>query len=138
MRAEWAIGPFMELQKRRIESAMVVIGAAGVGFTSNQLRSNGYSEATKVRTGNLVNSITYSTSQQKGPVAGIGKQLSPADELAVKIGSTVVYAARVEFGFVGKDSLGRNFHQAAKSYLRAGIAAHKTEIMNVFKQATGG
>lgn len=39
----------------------------------------------------------------------------------VVIGTDVQYAARVEFGFVDKDKLGRRFNQRPKPYLRPGL-----------------
>lgn len=46
----------------------------------------------------------------------------------VIVGSDVPYAARIEFGFAGADSLGRNYHQAAKPYLRPAIAGSVNEV----------
>jgi hypothetical protein len=75
--------------------------------------------------------------KNKGKTVGIRLPLSDK-ALSVHIGSTVVYAARVEFGFVGKDSLGRTFNQPAKSYLRAGILAARGKIMQIFERAVSG
>jgi len=44
-----------------------------------------------------------------------------ANQASVDIGTDVVYAARIEFGFVGADSLGRNYHQGARPYLRPAL-----------------
>ena len=40
------------------------------------------------------------------------------DGMSVLIGTNVPYAARLEFGFMGADSRGRMYHQAARPYLR--------------------
>jgi hypothetical protein len=124
----------LKATKEKVEAALVTIGAVGVGWVSDRLRLN-----KSVVTSNLVNSITYSTSKTQGPISGgtDGKQLSKGDEMTVKIGSSVVYAARVEFGFVGKDSLGRNYNQAAKPYMRPAITEHKAEIEKVFGRVNG-
>jgi hypothetical protein len=130
--------------KKRVDKALVLVGAQGVSWAANQFRMNGYSPRTpkNKRTSNLVNSLTYSTNKKQGPVRNSktkGTSLDmPASELTVHIGSNVVYAARVEFGFVGKDSLGRVYNQAAKSYLRAAINAHKEDILNIFGVALNG
>jgi HK97 gp10 family phage protein len=48
--------------------------------------------------------------------------IAPGD---VRIGSDLAYARRIEFGFMGRDSLGREYHQAAQSYLRAAFDQHR-------------
>lgn len=111
-----------------IEDRLKVVGALGVGWASDRLRANG-----SVVTSNLVNSVTYSTSKTQAGVRGktTGRPLAAARPLTVRIGSNVVYAARVEFGFVGADSLGRVYNQPPKSYLRAGVLSHQEEIKKV-------
>lgn len=44
-----------------------------------------------------------------------------------KVGPTTPYGRRLEFGFVGEDSLGRNYHQAAQPYMRPACAAKGDE-----------
>jgi hypothetical protein len=126
----------------RLESAMELIGAAGVGWAHVQLKANRYSPATKIRTGNLGHSLTWSTSKKQGPLNGPatkGGKLKLAERpLFVKIGSIAAYAARVEFGFVGQDSLGRYFNQAAKSYLRAGILGQRATVLAIVQRAIKG
>jgi phage gpG-like protein len=132
---------------KRIEEAMVLVGNQCVTWAADQWRTNGYSPRTreKEKTGNLVNSLTYSTHQEQGPVGkmtdpGIGgTNLAKAPtEHSVRIGTNVVYAARVEFGFTGTDSLGRNYNQPPKSYLRAGIIPRKNQIMRIIDRAIRG
>lgn len=36
----------------------------------------------------------------------------------VMVGTSVPYGRRIEMGFIGRDSLGRNYHQAARPFLR--------------------
>jgi hypothetical protein len=43
---------------------------------------------------------------------------SSRDSAEVELGTDVVYAPRIEFGFVGTDSRGRMYHQPARPYLR--------------------
>lgn len=60
----------------------------------------------------------------------------------VFIGSQVPYAARIEFGFAGRDSLGRVYSQAAQPYLRPALEATRGAMRRVFeeevKRALGG
>lgn len=119
---------------QRTNDALVVVGNAVVGWASNQLRANG-----SVVTSNLVNSLTYSTTHVQGAIGGKtkGRPLSKPETGIVKVGSTVVYAARVEMGFVGKDSLGRYYNQPPKSYLRAAVMKNKERILHIFRQING-
>lgn len=39
-----------------------------------------------------------------------------------------VYSRRLEFGFVGTDSLGRNYNQAPRPHLRAVMAEHDVKV----------
>lgn len=56
-----------------------------------------------------------------------------------EIGTDVAYAARVEFGFSDTDSLGRNYHQPAKPYLRPAFDENQNkardEIIDALSQA---
>lgn len=119
----------------RVEAALETIGAAGVGWASDQLRANG-----SIVTGNLVNSVAFSTENMQSPVSNsTGAAIEkPEERLSVRIGSNVVYARRVELGFSGKDSLGRTFNQPPKSFLRAAITAKQAEIRAIFQKAIHG
>lgn len=122
--------------ERRLADAFVVLGAQGVSWASDRLRANG-----SVKTGNLLHSLTYSTDRVQGPTQGqtTGSSIELSDtRLSVHVGSNVVYAARVEFGFTGKDSLGRYYNQPAKSYLRAALLANKEKILQVLRTAVNG
>jgi hypothetical protein len=48
----------------------------------------------------------------------IGGNSHTHDTAVVFVGTNLAYAAREEFGFVGKDSLGRTYDQEAHPYLR--------------------
>lgn len=43
------------------------------------------------------------------------------DQATAEIGTDVPYAARLEFGFEGKDALGRTYHQSPRPYLRPAL-----------------
>lgn len=51
------------------------------------------------------------------------------------VGTDVVYAARVEFGFEGADSLGRVYHQAPKPYLRPALDENEDAIQREIGEA---
>ena len=47
----------------------------------------------------------------------------------VKIGTDLSYAARIEYGFTGTDSLGRHYTQPPEPYLRPAWDEHKDEAI---------
>lgn len=47
---------------------------------------------------------------------------------AALVGSPIVYARRLELGFAGRDSLGRNYNQAPRPYLRPAVRNNRTTI----------
>jgi len=53
---------------------------------------------------------------------------STEDLLTVKVGTNVPYAARLEYGFTGKDSLGRHYNQPARPYLRPAIENNRQRV----------
>lgn len=76
-----------------------------------------------VDTGNLRGSVAASTSG----MPGAGAQPPELVLLSVNIGDSVwvgwtaAYAMRMEYGFQGADSLGRQYNQAGRGFLRAQI-----------------
>jgi len=50
----------------------------------------------------------------------------------VAVGTNLVYARRIEYGFSGTDSLGRTYNQPPRSYLRRRDAAIR-EVGNAFR-----
>lgn len=51
--------------------------------------------------------------------------VAPGD---VRVGSDVLYARRIEYGFQGADSRGRSFHQAAQPYLRPALDENRDRV----------
>jgi hypothetical protein len=51
-----------------------------------------------------------------------------------RVGSDSPYARRLEFGFVGVDSLGRNYNQAPRPHLRPALERMKRRIGKVIAQ----
>tara|TARA_R100000654_G_scaffold4652_2_gene13631 strand:+ start:2819 stop:3253 length:435 start_codon:yes stop_codon:yes gene_type:complete len=62
------------------------------------------------QTGTLGRSIQVDDSKAKGP--------NPF----VRVGTSLVYAARLEFGFIGTNRKGRRINQAARPYMRDTLA----------------
>lgn len=52
----------------------------------------------------------------------------------VAVGSRQPYAARIEFGFAGRDRLGRLYNQPAKPYLRPAIEETRQRMAQVFAE----
>jgi hypothetical protein len=72
--------------------------------------------------GTLRNSITFNVIRDGKDVVGIyGVRKGPADE----------YAKRLELGFVGTDSLGRNINQQARPFLRPAYRLNKRKIVKI-------
>ena len=122
----------MKKLEARVEDALNVVGAFVVGKAAHYC---------PVKTANLANSINYATSKTQGGLSGNtdGTSLERAlEKMTVKVGTNVVYAARIEFGFSGKDSLGRSVNQGATPFLRAASLSHKKDISKVFAMALKG
>lgn len=74
--------------------------------------------ASPVLTGANRSSIYTKTSQGiNGSPGSLGDVLPDVGKLEAVVGPSMEYSARLEFGFIGTDSLGRSCHQAARPYL---------------------
>lgn len=51
-----------------------------------------------------------------------------------KVGSAMIYALRLEYGFSDTDKRGRKYHQPARPYLRPALDEHKNEINEAFRE----
>ena len=80
-------------------------------------RASAAGETPAVDTGVLVNSISTWVDSQN------------AEQITMGIGSGVVYAARLEFGFMETDSLGRNYNQQPRPYMRPAVDNNEDRIM---------
>jgi hypothetical protein len=54
---------------------------------------------------------------------------------AALVGSGMVYARRLELGFAGRDSLGRNYNQAPRPYLRPAVRNNRTMIGRIIAES---
>lgn len=58
---------------------------------------------------------------------------SPSSVRAV-IMPHVPYGARIEYGFIGADSLGRNYHQPAEPYMRPAFESEKANALEAMRE----
>lgn len=86
-----------EMRQAKLEAAVLAGG---------QLIKNEAQVRVPVLTGTLRRSITVQISE------------SNATSASAAIGTNLAYAARIEFGFNGRDRLGRLYSQPARPYLR--------------------
>ncbi len=64
-----------------------------------------------------------------------GWQVAPFVAANNKWGFDPPYARRIEYGFVGQDSLGRTYHQAAQPYMRPAVDAKRDEVRTTIKES---
>ena len=98
-------------------------------------------EECPVDTGNLTNSISYSTDTTRSEVRGKtdGTAIAqPTMKHTARVGSNVEYAAAVEFGYTGEDKNGRTHNRPAKPFLRPAVENHKSEINKILVEAMRG
>jgi HK97 gp10 family phage protein len=86
-----------EMRQAKLEAAVL---------TGGQLIKNEAQVRAPVKTGTLRRSITVQISE------------SSATSASAAIGTNLAYARRIEFGFNGRDKLGRLYSQPAQPYLR--------------------
>lgn len=121
----------------------VVAGAIIVqGPAKRNLRTNAASDNATARregragtweTGNLARSLHvggHARLSEVGRSSGgdIGGAVERRDFASVDVGTDVPYAARIEYGFAGRDSLGRFYHQAAQPYLRPAVDENADKV----------
>ncbi len=89
-------------------------------------------------TGRLAGSITMAANFTP-KVGGLKAPAQPDDGLTspagndedlpfVAVGTNLVYARRIEHGFQGQDSLGRNYNQAPKPYVYPAYFAYENDL----------
>jgi HK97 gp10 family phage protein len=86
-----------------------------------------------VETGNLRDAIH--TEQTVDEPETQVQTVSPAVEAGNKWGFDPAYARRIEFGFVGQDSLGRHYHQAAQPYMRPAYETQKQPAIDAVRDS---
>lgn len=84
-------------------------------------------EPPKVVSGTLRSNIGHEVRKEGRTVVGaVGVRMGPADK----------YAMRLELGFRGTDSKGRNVRQEERPYLRAALEQNKAKVARILE--TGG
>jgi hypothetical protein len=109
-----AIGTLTEKLARVLaaaEPALAQGARAGAGMLVDEARM-----LVPVDTGNLQQHI-HANELEDTPTRQI-LQVVPFDEAANEYGFDPAYARRIEYGFIGTDKLGRQYHQAAQPYMR--------------------
>jgi len=86
----------------------------------------------RVETGNLREHI-HAESLIDEPETQV-LQVAPFVEAGNKWGFDPAYARRIEYGFIGQDSLGRNYHQAAQPYMRPAADTVGSDALATIKQ----
>lgn len=76
-------------------------------------------EAPAVQLGNLISSITHEL------------KVDTPDELIAQVGTIMEYAKRLEFGFSDVDSLGRQYHQAPRPFMRSTYLQERDMIKRI-------
>lgn len=70
--------------------------------------------------------------QLYGPIGGNRNTRSSAE---VVVGTNVPYARRIEYGFAGKDKLGRTYNQPAQPYLRPAFDETRDDVVKEIGEA---
>jgi HK97 gp10 family phage protein len=105
------------LKRAATAGALVIETAAKISMSATSHtgaqygghRASAAGETPSVDTGVLVNSISTWTESQSN------------DSITMGIGSGIVYAARLEFGFMETDSLGRKYNMQPRPYMRPAV-----------------
>lgn len=118
--------------------------------TSFEMLRDAITEATPIKTGFLRNSITVTIGVPAAidPAASPGKTggnyRAPAHDAAIasaKLGDTLclafvaAYARRIEYGFEGTDSLGREYHQSGRAMVRLGVERFPEFVLSAVRMA---
>lgn len=61
--------------------------------------------------------------------------IDEAEKQQLSVEPNTPYAHRIEFGFVGVDSLGRHYHQAAQPYMRPAFDMKQDEASQTIKDS---
>lgn len=115
----------LESRMRATQKAAVREGGRVVVRKAKQsLDSPGYPPVTK--TGHLKRNTKILGVEDRG------------HDVVCYVGSTPVYAPRLEFGFTGVDSLGRAYNQPPYPYLRPALGLNQKEIQTAMQMKLKG
>ena len=133
--AQWALNAI-----KKVEAAPRYIVEEMANSMAWTVTSGGF---TPVDTGNLSRSVTISTTQvmrddwgYHSPVRqDYGKAVEGiTGDTTAFIGYKAAYAHRVNYGFVGTDSLGRYYNQSGRGFLEANVAKFDVIVAKAVKR----
>lgn len=123
------------LEAALVSGALVIQNAAkeNCPYRSGNLRRSihigGYSQLSELGKKTVADKTALEGKGSTGTDIGKPDRSGARSQAALRVGTNVVYAARVEFGFSGKDSLGRVYSQAGQPYLTKAAAEKKDEAV---------
>jgi hypothetical protein len=128
---EWNAGRFEKLMADKVESGMLkatiyVEGVAKQEVSRGNIHGDNPSlpgEPPKVVSGVLRSNITHEVVRNADTISGF-----------VGVRENVAYARRLELGFVGVDSLGRNIDQAPRPFLRPAVLRSRDKIVELISK----
>lgn len=60
-----------------------------------------------------------------------GKVIRNGSQIIGVVGTNVIYGRRLELGFVGKDSAGRNYDQAPRPFIRPAFTRNRDRVKRI-------
>lgn len=111
---------------RQAELALV----AGALLIQNQAKANAPAKTGTLRRSIHIGGHTAESGEGYSDIGGNSPQ-------QVAVGTNLIYARRIEYGFSGTDSLGRTYNQPPRSYLRRAADEQRDaairEVANAFR-----
>jgi len=126
--------------QRQKENINNVLPRAVIAMAQLMARTIPEGGQTPILTGNLRNSVTISTGGMpsvggkdlrytRQEYSGMGPSIAAAGQASISY--RAIYARRVNYGFVGEDSLGRFYNQAGYGFHESAIAQWPTVLAGV-------
>jgi len=131
------------VEKALVAGALLVVNEAkrrAVYRTGNLRRSihiGGHTDRTPLGAYTVKVSKKGKRSYRGTQGTDIGRPPQPTNGAAIKIGTNLAYARRIEYGFIGTDSRGRRYHQAARPFLRPALDAKRDAVSREVAKALG-
>lgn len=118
------INAALDITERRMNEAVVVVQtdikvSLNIGNPGGKTPSAPGEPPRKV-TARLFNSI-------------FGKVIRQGSQILGVVGTNVIYGRRLELGFVGKDSAGRQINQAPRPFIRPAFERNRDRIKRILK-----
>lgn len=105
------------------------------GNLARSIHIGGHSELSELGKKTVADKTAKQGTGSTGTDLGKPERSGARGTAAVRVGTNVEYAARVEFGFVGQDSLGRHFNQAGQPYLTRAATEKQGEALKEVEEA---